>query len=342
MNALVQPQVSIINNVAKTTSIAVADFFKKLHKNVLKAIDNLKADLDPVFYALNFELIQNQVDLGMGRTRLDRAYEMTKDGFTLLALGFTGKEALAFKVAYINRFNEMEAALKTQQPTQPELPTPPQNPRLLLRNTIHAVAKGDRQTYSNLYNRLYRKFQVTSYKELNDNQCVAAIEFIKSVQGEYIPRDKIEAPKPTFALADGQHYIVVKDGEPLYRYLLSSEVTDSCLKTMQQPTLNLQGLDLLKGEVDYWQVRKALNVLNSLIYQYQPYNHVKPVFNIISAAENMLCRLWAMIDESSTRLGYLQAVAKTGKPLDEANMDTLAYIQVALANRMMKVQMPLC
>lgn len=221
-------------------------------------------------------------------------------------------------------------------------PTPPQNPRLLLRNTIHAIAKGDRQTYSNLYNRLYRKFQVTSYKDLNDTQCVAAAEFIKSLEGEYIPRDKIEAPKPTFALADGQHYIVVKDGEPLYRYLLSSEVTDSCLKTMQQPTLNLQGLDLLKGEVDYWQVRKALNVLNSLIYQYQPYNHVKPVFNIISAAENMLCRLWTMIDESSTRLGYLQAVAKTGKPLNEANMDTLAYIQVALTNRMMKVQMPTC
>lgn len=115
---------------------------------------------------------------------------------------------------------------------KPELPTPPQNPRLLLRNAIHAVAKGDRQTYSNLYNRLYRKFQVTSYKELNDKQCVAAAEFIKSLEGEYIPRDKIEAPKPSLALCDGQHYVVAKDGAVLMHKVLSHDINDSCLKTM--------------------------------------------------------------------------------------------------------------
>ena len=223
---------------------------------------------------------------------------------------------------------------------KPELPTPPQNPHLTLTQTIKGICKGNRQHYSALYKSIYDKFQVTSYKELNDNQCVAAIEFIKSVQGEYIPRDKIEAPKPTFALADGQHYIVVKDGEPLYRYLLSSEVTDSCLKTMQQPTLNLQGLELLQGEIDYWQVRKALALVNGLVGQYQPYSYVRPMVNVLEATENMLRRLWTMIDESSIKVGILQAVAKTGKPLNEANMDTLAHIQALLHSKMMKLQMP--
>lgn len=223
---------------------------------------------------------------------------------------------------------------------KPELPTPPQNPRLALTQMIKGICKGNRQHYSALYKSIYDKFQVTSYKELNDNQCVAAIEFIKSVQGEYIARDKIEAPKPTFALADGQHYILVKDGEPLYRYLLSSEVTDSCLKTMQQPTLNLQGLELLQGEIDYWQVRKALALVNGLVGQYQPYSHVRPMVNVLEATENMLRRLWTMIDESSIKVGILQAVAKTGKPLNEANMDTLAHIQALLHSKMMKLQMP--
>lgn len=45
-------------------------------------------------------------------TRQSRAYDMTRDGFTLLAMGFTGKTALAFKVRYVEEFNRMEAQLK--------------------------------------------------------------------------------------------------------------------------------------------------------------------------------------------------------------------------------------
>jgi len=43
-----------------------------------------------------------------GQNRLYRSVNMTRDGFTLLAMGFTGYKALKFKVAYIQRFNEME------------------------------------------------------------------------------------------------------------------------------------------------------------------------------------------------------------------------------------------
>lgn len=41
---------------------------------------------------------------------------MTRDGFTLLAMGFTGKKALQFKLQYIEAFNRMEAKFKTAQP----------------------------------------------------------------------------------------------------------------------------------------------------------------------------------------------------------------------------------
>ena len=49
---------------------------------------------------------------------------MTKDGFTLFVMGFTGREALAFKVAYINRFNEMQDALRKAEPRNLPKPEP--------------------------------------------------------------------------------------------------------------------------------------------------------------------------------------------------------------------------
>lgn len=101
------PSVSVVNNQAKTTSIAIAEFFGKRHDNIIRSIENLKTDLDPIFTALNFEASEYTDSTG----RVLPMYVMTKDGFTLLVMGFTGKKALDFKIAYINRFNELENAL---------------------------------------------------------------------------------------------------------------------------------------------------------------------------------------------------------------------------------------
>lgn len=65
------PPVAIINNHVVTTSKAIAEFFNKRHDNILRTIDSLKADCESGWYALNFEEIQNQIDLGRGRSRLD-------------------------------------------------------------------------------------------------------------------------------------------------------------------------------------------------------------------------------------------------------------------------------
>lgn len=107
-----QVSVEIINGRATTTSLDVAAHFGKLHKNVIKAIKAL--DCSPAFYKLNFEPIQVDVDLGMGRIRKDPAFRMTRDGFTFLCMGFTGKEAAQWKEAYINAFNKMEQVLIEQ------------------------------------------------------------------------------------------------------------------------------------------------------------------------------------------------------------------------------------
>lgn len=94
------------NQQAVTSSLQVAEVFEKEHKNVLRDISTL--DLD----RLNFEqmFLEGTEPDSYGRNR--KVIYMNRDGFTLLAMGFTGKKALEFKLKYIEAFNQMEAQIK--------------------------------------------------------------------------------------------------------------------------------------------------------------------------------------------------------------------------------------
>lgn len=117
MNSLVHltDAVFIQNDQIKTDSQKVAKVFGKLHKNVLRAIENLKAECDPDFYQLNFEPVIIEYSNGKGGIQQAPAYNLTKDGFTLLVMGFIGKQAFQFKVDYIKAFNQMATLLHNQQ-----------------------------------------------------------------------------------------------------------------------------------------------------------------------------------------------------------------------------------
>jgi Rha family phage regulatory protein len=96
--------VEMHNGVPMVSSLQVAEHFGKQHYNVLRDIKSLQADAN--FIALNFEG-NGYVD---ARGRTMPMYWMTKDGFSLLVMGFTGNEAMRWKIAYINAFNALAAA----------------------------------------------------------------------------------------------------------------------------------------------------------------------------------------------------------------------------------------
>lgn len=123
---------------ACASSIDVADFFKKKHNNVLQAIDNLECSED--FRRLNFQLSSYNKNLGDGVSRDYRSIDMTRDGFTFLVMGFTGKEAAKFKEQYIAQFNAMEKALREQAATQQTLSSPAALRGLLLDYTEKVIA----------------------------------------------------------------------------------------------------------------------------------------------------------------------------------------------------------
>jgi Rha family phage regulatory protein len=98
--------VMIRDNRATTTSLIVAQFFEKQHKNVLQSIENLLVDL-PEEGRRNFQPSSYQNE----QNKTQPMYQMSRDGFSLLAMGFTGKRALEWKVKFLKAFNQMEGAL---------------------------------------------------------------------------------------------------------------------------------------------------------------------------------------------------------------------------------------
>jgi Rha family phage regulatory protein len=108
MTYSLSPHVEIINGVAVTTSLAVAEYFGKLHKNILRSIELL--DCSEEFSRLNFELTSYLDQQGKSRPM----YYLTKNGFVFLVMGFTGEEAGRIKEAYITAFDQMETQLREQ------------------------------------------------------------------------------------------------------------------------------------------------------------------------------------------------------------------------------------
>ena len=92
--------------VTVVSSLDIAETFGKEHKNVLKDIRELNCS--EKFGRLNFE----PTDYVDEHNRKQPMYYVTRDGFTLLAMGYTGEKAMKFKEAYIRQFNAMERMLQ--------------------------------------------------------------------------------------------------------------------------------------------------------------------------------------------------------------------------------------
>lgn len=102
-------QVKMNGDRLVTDSLNVATVFAKQHAHVLRDIRALEKDVS------NFGEMFFKTDVPDSYGRSRDVYLMTRDGFTLLAMGFTGKDALAWKVKYIEAFNLMEQKLNSPE-----------------------------------------------------------------------------------------------------------------------------------------------------------------------------------------------------------------------------------
>lgn len=111
MNELTMNDIVISTNsdgVPCVSSLEIAQHFEKRHADVLESIEKMKTEnsvLMTMFFEGTYKSENNRKSY--------KCYHMTRDGFTLLAMGFTGAKALDWKLKYIQAFNTMEERIKS-------------------------------------------------------------------------------------------------------------------------------------------------------------------------------------------------------------------------------------
>lgn len=162
-----------------TTSLKIAEKFGKEHAHVLRDIRDMECS--DSFRESNFGL--SSYKSAQGKTL--PMYEVTRDGFTLLAMGYTGKEAMRFKEDYINAFNTMENELKRIYTERQQWQIERDKGvviRHILTDTIKmkiADSPHKRFAYPNYTNLIYRTLFGKTAKELEDEYGVKPKENLR-------------------------------------------------------------------------------------------------------------------------------------------------------------------
>ena len=141
--------VKVINDQPVTSSLQVAEVFEIEHKNVLRDIRDLSADVSKSLESSNLSNVYTSMFYEdfyevKGNKRKYPMYYMNKDGWTLLVMGYRGKKATQFKLQYIAQFNKMEQEIKSQ--SQKSLP---QNYAQALRQLAEQVEVNETLTLEN-------------------------------------------------------------------------------------------------------------------------------------------------------------------------------------------------
>lgn len=164
-----------------TTSLRVAEKFEKRHDHVIRDIENLIAGLpkngEGYFHKTSYVNEQNKQTYPM--------YEMNRDGFSLIAMGFNGEKALKWKIDYINAFNAMENELKRIYTERQQWQIERDKSvviRHILTDTIKmkiADSPHKRFAYPNYTNLIYKTLFGKTAKELEDEYGVKPKENLR-------------------------------------------------------------------------------------------------------------------------------------------------------------------
>jgi len=189
MSSLAIPQVAISNDSLTTTTKNIAAVFSKRHGDVLRDVRDLEVPTD--FRERNFALSKYEAG-----NRSYKMYNITQDGFTLLVMGYIGKKAMQFKLAYIEAFNKMHKELLNtyKQAALPETITPKQ--KLAIRDAIakkvyDKYSEGERRAaFKTEYHDFYEAFDISKYEELPASRFGDAMGYIL---GEWVPDVEVQA-----------------------------------------------------------------------------------------------------------------------------------------------------
>lgn len=164
--------VEIRNNQVVVSSRQVAEKFGKEHKNVLRSVQEIlvaQNSATKFFQETTFE----------NRGKQYPEYLMNRDGFTLLAMGFTGKEALQWKLKYIAAFNDMEAKLNKKNPKV-------HLSEALKAKEIEARLNNSRARIASEYRKIADKTDIKEYKHICQQKAAEALAGVPVLSMEQV------------------------------------------------------------------------------------------------------------------------------------------------------------
>lgn len=237
MTAQNLPVVTVVDGEVTTLSTDVAAFFQKDHSKVIRAIENIISHT-PQDRLANFgETVVTRENPSGGAPIQSKAYRLTRDGFTFLAMGFTGERAQAFKWAYIDAFNRMEKQLHPAVECPIATITPAQ--QLQLREAVAKRAKAVSAHYQTIYRALYQRFQVPRYTEILAKDFDKAIEFIRTVDltvPEKAP-EPVKAPEKKTVVCTREFLEHIRTFVYLWKYYYRADLDKliEVLRAMESP-----------------------------------------------------------------------------------------------------------
>lgn len=168
--------VSLVNGIPTTTSQKVAETFGKNHKDVLRGITVLQNKCPKEFTERNFALSEYTDNTG----RKLPMYLLTRDGLTLLVMGYTGKEAMKFKLAYIEAFNCMERQLEAQRTAPAVPPLSTTSDRRKLNNLVREWAALSGQSFPDCWAEIHIAFEIEAVADLPCTKVKEAEDYVRA------------------------------------------------------------------------------------------------------------------------------------------------------------------
>ena len=225
------PSVSLHSGRPATTSLEIAKFFGKQHQHVMRSIEDLQSNTPEYFSASNFGRAEYLDEQGKPRPM----FIIYRDGFMLLVMGYTGKKALAMKLAYIDAFNRMEAALAEKAALPPEdAPITPADQSVLqaiIRAKVEAIPadKRGKGLYPQIWSRFNNHFRLGSYKQLPQCRMADAVTYLTQMElrAKALPA---AAPTRPRAAGDEERYLRFLGQLEKTRRLINEHSSELCLE----------------------------------------------------------------------------------------------------------------
>jgi Rha family phage regulatory protein len=193
------PAVQLIDGYPRVSSLSISEHFEKAHADVLKSVRKIASDCPVEFNEGNFSLVEYTDEKG----ELRPMYQLSRDGFTLVAMGFTGRKALAWKGRYIEAFNAMERALLEGihgQPVQLALTPSTVSDRKPLEKLIKVWCSMSSMPYAQAWTQVNAYFNLDSITHLPVEWIPDALAFVQS-KIDALPK---ALPEPESAPAPAQ------------------------------------------------------------------------------------------------------------------------------------------